>query len=232
MNTLAHRFLTFISILCVIILLLPASVAATSDDLTDADRETFLNNISLTLLSAEPEKDKICCFDVNIDNLIAVGTTGSEGARILIYSADGAFQYGYSFQCHQRFAVSWDSGNIAIYFVRSDIVAKFDRNGNNISLTSVEADPQSGDFWSGKITATQCTANGKTYRIQTGIGILGLVATGYSQLVVIDSRGQENIIYDISSRYRVVVLLCLVAVLLLTAFVVRMIIRGISKKNS
>lgn len=232
MNTFARRLLIFISVLCVIILLLPASVAAASDDLTDADRETFLNNISLTLLSAEPEKDKICCFDVNIDNLIAIGTTGSEGARILVYNADGAFQYGYSFQCHQRFAVSWDGGDIAIYFVRSDIVAKFDRNGNNISLTFIERNTPEEDFWNSKITSTQCTVNEKTYQVRTGIGLLGLLASGYFQLVMVEPLGQETVVYDVSSRYRIVMPLCIVAVLIFAVFVIWMIIRSVSKKNN
>lgn len=212
--------------------MLSATAFAASDDLTTADRETFLKNTSLTLLSVEPEKEKISCFDVNEEGLIAIGTTGSEGARILVYTEDGAFQYGYSFQCHQRFAVSWDGGNIAIYFVRSNIVAKFDRNGDNISLTLLERNTPEEDFWSSKITSTQCTVNEKTYRVRTGIGPLGLLATGYFQLVVVDPLGQETIVYDVSSHYRIVMPLVIIAVLMFAAFVIWMIIRSVSKKNN
>ena len=228
MNKFVRWLLILIAILGTTIPTLSAA-AATTDDLTDADRETFLSNISLTLLSVEPEKDEIDCFDVSAEGLIAIGTRGSDGAKILVYNENGEFQYGYSFQAGQAFAVAWEEANLVIYFARSDIAAGFDRNGNNISLTSVETNTQYYDFWLDKIMSAQCVMNGKTYIARTGVGLLSFAATGYSQLAVIDSHGQESVLYDISAHYRVIVLLRIAAVLLFAAFVVWMIIRSISR---
>ena len=137
--------------------MLSATVGAAVSEIAETDRATFLCNLSLTLLSSEPEKDKIDCFDVNAEGLIALGTTGGEGAKVLVYDEDGVFQYGYSFRAGQYFDIAWEGENIAIYFARSSMVACFDRHGNNTALRSVEPNSQSDEFWNTRFTAKkQC----------------------------------------------------------------------------
>lgn len=212
--------------------MLSATAGAAVGEIAETDRETFLRNISLTLLSSEPEKDKIDCFDVNAEGLIAVGTVDGEGAKVLVYDEGGAFQYGYSFRAKQYFDIAWEGADIAIYFARSNMVASFDRHGNNTALHSVDRNSQIEEFWNTRFTAKkQCVLNGKTYELRTGLGILSFAATGYSRLVIIDATGQEHILYDVSARYRVIVLSCIIALLLFVTIVIRTIIRSATKQK-
>ena len=54
-----------------------------------------------------------------------------------MYDKDGKFAYGYTLDCSGRFGVGWNGDNIAVYFVREDIAATFDRNANNITCDEI-----------------------------------------------------------------------------------------------
>lgn len=84
----------------------------TTDDMELDEQQAFLSNINLSLVTEEPEKNAIDCFDVNDDGLIAIGSQNSTSKIISVYTSDGAFKYGYKFDCDGSFGVEWDNGNI------------------------------------------------------------------------------------------------------------------------
>ena len=76
------------------------------------------------------ETDIISCFDVSESGLVAVGSATYGNQYIYVYDATGKFQYGQAFNNPGSYGLQWDGSDLIIYFVRSDIAALVDSEGN------------------------------------------------------------------------------------------------------
>ena len=171
-------------------------------EVTEEEREYCIKVTELTTLSTEPAKNKIFCFDVNDDGLVAIGTSNSPDAYILVYSSDGDFQYGYQFSCDGRFGVEWDGEEILIHFAKGDVAAAFDRDGNNTAVAEIETTTANTYYWNHSIFATRRDKNGLAYVMRDNMGIWGAVSSGYSQVAAMDAEGNTTVIYDCSAVYK------------------------------
>lgn len=212
-----------LSLLPVLLLLLGGvlNVAAMDTGFTTYDMESdkkqiFLSNIDMTLITSEPEKNSIICFDVNDDGLIIIGSGKREEKLLSVYTSDGAFQYGYKFNCSGSFGVEWNGNNVIVYFVRSDVAALFDNTGNNLELKMIEDTIDNNSYWNHFVYSVERTVNKEQYVMKNDMGLLNFFATSYSQVVKTDEAGNTTTVYDVN-RPNLITTIILV-ILFLTVF--------------
>lgn len=185
-----------------------------TSNLSAEEKNKFISNSSIALIKEEPEKKSVICFDVNNNNLIALGQNTTDRKTICIYSSNGVFQYGYTFACSGDFGIEWDENDLNIYFVRSGVLVSVSPNGEVIDVVKVENTTENNSYVNHFIHTTERAVGETTYSIKNNMGILNWVATSYSQVAVTDIAGEEIIIYDVSSRQRVNTVIPIIAVLL------------------
>ena len=170
-----------------------------TEDLTEEEQSTFLSNVSISLLTVEPVKRGVLCFDVNEQGKLVIGQKGADRKEVCIYTVDGTFLYGYSFNCSQSYAVEWEDEYINIYFVRSDIIISLDSDGNILNIKGVQDTINNNSHRNDMLYSTSRTVGDTTYQIRNDMGIFNWFASSYSQIITIDDTGVERIIYDVSS---------------------------------
>lgn len=187
-------------------------------------QQTFLSNINLHLITDEPKKSAITCFDVNDNELIAVGSEKSTKKTVSVYASDGTFKYGYTFNCSGEFGVEWDDNNIIIYFVRSDIAALFDETGTNLELKKIQDTTDNNSYWNHSVYSTQRSVNEKQYNMKNNMGLFNIFAPSYSQLIKTETDGNIVTIYDASSTHTAKFAIVLIAIIVLVALAISTIV--------
>ncbi|MBQ4283115.1 MAG: hypothetical protein IJB96_04215 [Lachnospira sp.] len=172
----------------------------TTEMLSEEDKKTFLNNIKISYLECESKKDAIECFDVNEKGLIVLGHETSNDKKICIYTSEGEFQYGCSFECTGKFGVEFDGDNVIIYFVRSDVAVEINSKGEVENVLKIQDTIENNSYWNNSVFQNKRTQVDREYVLKNDMGILNLLASSYSQLVIIDNSGNEEIIYDVNSE--------------------------------
>lgn len=171
----------------------------TTEEMERESQERFLTHINLSLLDAPVEHEAISCFDVN-EEFIAVGFDRYSKRLVCVYTLDGVFQYGYSFECYGTFGLEWEQKNLIIHFVRGDIAASFDSNANCIEVRRIEDTFENNSYWNKQIRSTRKKVGNCQYIIRNDMGLLNVMSTSYSQLVKIDEDGTEDILYDVNAE--------------------------------
>lgn len=170
-----------------------------TETLSPKDEATFLNNINLSYFESPPHKSTIECFDVNTDEVIVLGQKDSDKKMICVYSANGLFRYGYSFNCTGSFGVEWNNNNINIYFSRSDIIATIDSTGEIVKLTKFNSTTENNSYLNSKIYSTTRKIGDAQYELKNDIGFLNIFASSYSQLTKTLANGEATVLYDVTS---------------------------------
>lgn len=169
---------------------------------TEKFKRSIAENIELSLVSEDDQKEGITCFNISNDGMIALGIKGSSGdsdhRKIYIYDSAGKFQYGYKFKCRQRFGVQWDNKNIIIYLVLSDAAILIDNQGNILEVKKIENTMENDAYWRKCVFIRKRTVDDTEYTVENNMGILNLVAVSYSQLTVTDADGNKTVIYDMN----------------------------------
>lgn len=167
--------------------------------LTEEEKDEFVSHNKI-FYTEEETKKTIICFDVNENGLIALGHDEISNKGISVYSEDGEFLYGYTFDCDGIFGVEWNKENINIYFVRGSYIAEIDLKGEILDVMKVENNSDNNSYVNHNIFATKKSIDNKTYTIKNKTVILDIFTGSYSQLTVTNSNGTEEILYNISTR--------------------------------
>ena len=193
-----------------------------TEELSEETKTTFVSSINVSPLSAEPEKKGVLCFDVNEQGMIAVGQNDSKGKEICVYTSQGEFLYGYTFNCTQSFGVEWDEQHINIYFVRSDVIISLDSDGNILDIKSVQDTIDNNSYRNLLLYSSNRTIDNTTYLVRNDMGIFNWFASTFSQIVTIDATGTESIIYDVNSMQlkKMIVTVSLICVFVFVAIAV------------
>lgn len=203
-----------------------------TDNMEIDEQQVFLSNINLSLVSEEPKKNTIICFDVNDDGLIVIGTENLSCKLVSVYTSDGTFKYGYTFNCSGNFGVEWDNDNIIIYFVRSDVAASFNAEGINVELKKIQDTSDNNYYWNHSVYSTQKTVNEIMYTMKNNMGLFNIFASSYSQLIKTDADGNITTIYDVSNVHTTTLVIILATVILFIVLIVSVfILRFIKLKN-
>ena len=167
--------------------------------MSENDRIIFASNINISVLKEKPVDRAIECFDVSENGMIAIGQDGIEEKVLCVYSSDGEFQYGYTFNCTQSFGVEWDGQDINIYFVRSDVLLTVNKEGEIIDIVKVQNTTENNTYSNYMLCSTERTSGDTKYTIRNDMGFLNAFSSSYSQLIVTKSTGEEIILYDVNS---------------------------------
>lgn len=200
-----------------------------TDELPEKVQNQFVENIELRLIETEPTKSSVVCFDVNENQMIAVGQKSSDRKIICVYSSDGIFQYGYTFNCSGDFGVEWDKDNLNIYFVRSDVVISVSQDGEISNVLEVTNSIENNSYVNHFMHATKKNIGDTTYLIRNDMGIFNWVATSYSQIVIKDVSGAENVVYDVNSTQLLSTILSAIFTLAFAIIVVIVVFRPVIK---
>ena len=183
-------------------------------------QQEFLENIALRRIDDAPRKTAIECFDVNENELIAIGTEIAEKKYVSIYNTEGMFQYGYVFQSSGAFDVQWDKDYVLIYFVRSDVAAAFDDQGTCIWMQRIEDTAENDAYWNHIVRARQKEIGENRYLVRNDMGIFNLFASAYGQLIKFDETGNETVLYDVTAMQKTRIMTATIGVLLFGACIV------------
>ena len=200
----------------------------TTEPMQDDEVDTFIENVNLSVLTEEPEKMPIDCFDVNDSGMIAIGSDTNQ-KTVCVYTENGTFQYGYSFDCSGSIGVEWDDTNLNIYFVRSDVIASVAPNGEILDVCQVQNSIENNSYRNHFIHATERTIDDTRYVMRNKMGVLNWLAVSYSQIVVINSTGAENIIYDASQTHLVNMMVSITVIFTFVCIVIVGVIREFIK---
>ena len=164
-------------------------------DISEDEQEKIEGNLQLKLITSEPTKYPVACFDVREDGMLVIGSdSGIDKKTICIYD-QGEFQYGYTFTSAGDFYVEWDGDLINLCTVRSGLVISIDANGQILQISKIEDTYANRSYWD-DVRANKKSAQGQKYAIQNDLGILNLFAMGYSQLTSTNADGQTTVLYD------------------------------------
>ena len=183
-----------------------------TDNLQPDVYDKILSNTVFSLITEEPSKDGIKCFDVNDNGLIAIGIDGTFKKMVLVYSEDGLFKYGYEFDDSGTFGLEWDEENIIIYFSRSSVAILVDPSANILELKEIPETSENNSYWLYSVYSDSRKVNSNEYIVRKNLGLLNIFCFSYTQLIKTDLDGNTTIIYDAKTE-------CLVKILLMIAFI-------------
>ena len=170
-----------------------------TNQLPAEEKNMIISNINISLINEEPVKKAIICFDINSNQLVAIGQNTSDRKTICVYSKEGVFQWGYTFNCSGDFGVEWDEETLNIYLVRSGAIISVTSRGEVLDVLEVQNTIYNNSYVNHFIHATKRTIDNEEYFVRNNLGFLNLFASAYSQIIVKDSTGAESIIYDVGS---------------------------------
>lgn len=190
----------------------------------DQSRETeVLSRIKISLLTEEAEKWPIECFDVSENGMIVLGLADpgfhSERNCLYVYSSDGVFQYGYSFESSGSFYVEWNQDNIEIYLARSDIIVILNPKEQTQSAVQIKDVTESSHYINQVLRLRERQVGDTKYIIQNDMGVLNLIASSYSQMLVVNAS-ETTMIYDVNSNALTRVIIKIVTVCLMACVVI------------
>ena len=173
-----------------------------TDEISSEEKESFIASIDISVISEEPPRKDITCFDVNSNHLIAIAqnTFNSSKQTVCIYSNEGVFQYGYTFDYSATYKLEWDEENLNIYFLRSSRLVSVTPSGDVLDVLKVRDGVENSIYSTKALYSLKRIVDGTEYSIKNDMGILRICSLGsLSKIIVKDSNGNESIIYDVNS---------------------------------
>ena len=182
---------------------LPLDIGFSTTKLSAEERNRFLGSINFESTNKEPDWESISCFDVSDSGYIAiVGESKNGHNSISVYDKDGKFAYGYTLDCSGRFGVGWNGDNIAVYFVREDIAATFDRNANNITCDEIPDTTANSSYWSNEVLyKTRRVKNGVRYEMKNTGKVASAISPSYAVFEMTEPDDTVHVIFDNSKDY-------------------------------
>ena len=186
-------------------------------------RQAILSDLKLYLLTEEPPKDSIRCFDVNEAGVIALGLAGGS-PTICVYD-QSVFQYGYRFVTPGDFELEWDGDHLLLYLVRGNIVVELTPQGKGVAIEEIQDIPTNKQYWRQLDTVDQCTVGDTVYSLEKGIAFF---EPSYSQVIAVNAAGEKTILYDVSCEKLPSFVMGVIVILLLIGVVVLVVVRSIA----
>lgn len=110
--------------------------------------ENFRKAVDLKVVNEIDQNSEIICFDINEDGLVAIGLDGNfDRKEVGIYSSEGVFLYGYSFNSSGTYGLEWDKENIVLSFRRGDIAGVFNKAGECLEVRYIIYNEENTSYW-------------------------------------------------------------------------------------
>ncbi len=203
MNKILSLIIAFVLIFGMNISAFASPTPFVTNPLTDEEQTSFIENMPIKKIDNIDWTNPIHFFDVNEDEMILVLFSRADDYAVCVYNSDFEFQYGFLFDAYGTVACEWSGNDIMVYFVRGDIYAKLDQNGQWTEINEVPYSYENDKLKNSNLYGKrEIIVNDTTYKIQNDMGILNYVqsADRYSQLIKIDKNDNATILYDVSTE--------------------------------
>lgn len=191
--------------------------------LNNITQETMIKvkkNMNLKILNSEYNLSGVKKFDVNNEGLVALSSEKFSTTKIInIYNNKGEYQYGYTFYLDGDYYIKWENSYLGILSVRSDVILFVDSNGNFIKYGEVKNNYYNREVFK-ELDKPYRFINGMTYNFKKNIGILGLLTNDYSQVEIVNEKGNEYLIYDIKQELFINVIISILTPLIIFIVVI------------
>lgn len=186
----------YIIILLILSLFIFSMPVAAMNTNFDIENEKSNSDTQVQLLTKEPARELIKCFDVNENGLIAVGMEGADYITIVVLNSDGVFQYGYKIKAPTSYAVEWGNDELNVYFSRGNDIISINKNGIVTGTSFVKYTTENDDYLRNTLKSTVKMVGEKKYQIKSGGYFDNLRDGNYTQLTVTEN-GNETVIYAV-----------------------------------
>lgn len=192
-------------------------------ELSEDKKQSFIDYLDIELLTTEPERKAINCFNISADGQIAIGCSHSGASKsISVYDTEFNFLYGYTFYSESSFGIDWEGENILIYIVRAEKIISLTANGTILDVLGVDYDQKTDSYLRNVIDATERTYKGRVYSLSNDF--LGVFHPGaYTKLEVSDTNGNSEILYDASYGVGVYIFISIFIAVLTGGFVIALV---------
>lgn len=150
-------------------------------------------SLEFSLISEEPRKGGIECFDISETEKIAIGKNGIND-KILVYDINGNYLYGYKFNTDGTFFVEWENELLNVYLVRGSTRVTLDSLGNIINRLDLSEEEFNTKLE--KISSVEKERLGTKVKLEKGENFFSLLSTSYSKISASIDGGGKSIIYD------------------------------------
>ncbi len=178
--------------------------------LSDNEKNQIWEKFGITALINTDIKEydePIVCFDVSSSEDVVIGT---ENNNIFITDKNGEISHGYNFSNSGAYYVKWNNDTILVMLVRGSVIIEITKDGYLLNIIKTDtSDADNNRLWR-QAKQNDVVVEGKSYVIRNKTRMLDLFTNSYSQLVKIDSLGNEYIIYDINTTQtlKTITILC------------------------
>lgn len=165
---------------------------------------TFSIKNEITPITKEPAKKPFSCFAVNEEGLVAIGYENYAFPTVIticIYSSDGVFQQGYTFNWETSVGLELNQNTLNIYCQKADMIISVDLTTNEQTTFEVPEDLDNSKHWNHVYRKTKTTVNNQEYIAEKNT-FLGILTRRFSALVVRDENNNEFVVYDASERHQ------------------------------
>lgn len=203
MNKILSLIIAFVLIVGMNISTFASPTPFVTNPLTNEEQASFIESVPVKKIDSMDWTNPIHFFDVNEDEMILLLFNRSSEYAVCVYNSDFEFQYGFSFDDDGMVACEWSGNDIMVYFVRGDIYAKLDQNGQWVEINEVPYSPENDKLKNSNLyDKREITVNDTTYKIQNDMGILKYIQVqhSFSQLSKIDKNDNATILYDVSTE--------------------------------
>ena len=163
------------------------------EEMEPTRKESFLNNIPITLLSEMPEGYEISRFDVNEDGNVAMILNNIDA--IVVIDKNGNFLYGFKAKTYSSLYVEWGEECLNVIFVRGSAIVSLDEEGNILNVGEINT----SDLFSLDRMRKRVVGDDTYVLSNRGIPVLGFLSFGFSKVEIHNKYSEEIVtIYDVS----------------------------------
>ena len=137
------------------------------------------------------------CFDVSDDHMIIVGAVSGNNAIIVVYDADGNFQYGFKTEEPGSFRVMWNENSIAYYSLRGERIYIINMDGKITDIKHVVSSKDNSIYDRDVLMSTTRTVDDYTYRMTNDRVFADGFATSFKRITRTSAEGTK-VVYDAS----------------------------------
>ncbi|MBE6870648.1 MAG: hypothetical protein E7491_01705 [Ruminococcaceae bacterium] len=228
MNTIKKAVMCFLLLVFFTIQITANNIAFAFDtvELSGEREKNARENLNFALITEEPKKRPIICFDVLNNDTIAIGTEFGSTSTVSIYNSNGDFKYGYKFETSGSYTVGFEDGKLVVYLVRSDLAITLNENGDVAKVQKILMSNENEKYWESTYSTVR-NVDGFKYESSGEMSFIRFF-TGYDYyLVATDENGNEHVVYDVRDTGTVINILSWCLVIFLTGSLLYAVIRVI-----
>ena len=169
-------------------------------DLSDNEIEMVWNNTKIEKININSLSDctsSIVSFDVSENEYILLGLKDN---IIIIADKNGCVLNSLKFVTDGTYYVKWEDRNFLLMLVRSSLIIELTPEGQLVDIIQTDDnDVDNSKLWRA-VKQKEISVNDSNYVLRNKFGPFNIISSSYSQLIRIDSVGNESIIYDVNTQ--------------------------------